>query len=50
MTQPTPYMTRPAIQNLANSNDDPIKDFRDSVGVVNSPASGLSGPAPTQEY
>jgi hypothetical protein len=43
-------MTRAAINNLANSNEDPIKDFADSVGVVNSPASGLSAPPPTKEF
>ena len=49
MTQPNPYMTLAGIQNLANSNSDPLKDWNDSIGIVNSPDSGLSGAAPTQE-
>lgn len=39
-----PTMTLAGIQKVGQTNSDPIKDFNDEIGLLNSPEAGLSGP------
>jgi hypothetical protein len=47
-TGPYPTMTETALANLANSNSDPLKNWADSIGMVNSPQAGTGAQSPIQ--
>lgn len=47
-TPPYPTMTLANIQDLANSNNDPLKNWADSIGIQNSPAAGTGAQSPIQ--